>query len=608
MLRHERGLDAEVMWADDGFVVRVPESDTPLDPALLMPDPDDVERLVVAQLGATAMFAARFREAAGRALLLPRRRPGARAPLWQQRKRAADLLAVAARFGSFPIILETYRECLRDVFDLPALVDLLRKVRSRAVRVHTVDVRTSSPFAASLLFGYVANYLYDGDAPLAERRAHALSVDQSQLAELIGEGELRALLDPDALASLERDLQQLPEKYHARAADGVHDLLLRLGDLTPAEIAARAQPGVAAAAVPALLAARRVVSLRIGGETRVIAVEDAARYRDGLGAPLPPGLPAALLEPVRRPDRRPAPPLRAHARPVHGRRSRRAVRPGRRRGRRDAAPPGRRAAGWSRASSGRARAAASGAMPRCCDRCGGGRSPRCARTSSRWSRTCSAASSWAGTALTAPRAGLDALLDAIEQLQGAPLVASVLEREVLPARVAGYAPAQLDTLVSAGEVIWVGVEPLGERDGRIALYLTDQRAALDAASGRGRRPARARGAHRGVPHEARRRLLRPAARRGGRRLPARDGGRAVESRVAGPGHERHAASAARLCVGTGAHAARCARRARPTASARAGSCRRRRRAAGRCSRRRRRRARPPGRRPSRANCWRGTAW
>ncbi|HUU35254.1 MAG TPA: helicase-related protein, partial [Vicinamibacterales bacterium] len=298
MLRHERGLDAEVMWADDGFVVRVPESDTPLDPALLVPDPDDVERLVVAQLGATALFAARFREAAGRALLLPRRRPGARAPLWQQRKRAADLLAVAARFGSFPMILETYRECLRDVFDLPALVDVLTKIRSRAVRVHTVDVRTSSPFAASLLFGYVANYLYDGDAPLAERRAHALSVDQSQLAELIGEGELRALLDPEALATTERDLQHLPAKYHARSTDAVHDLLLRLGDLTPGEIAARALPGVADAAIPALVAARRVLRLRIAGEPRLVAVEDAARYRDGLGAPLPPGLPAALLEPA----------------------------------------------------------------------------------------------------------------------------------------------------------------------------------------------------------------------------------------------------------------------------------------------------------------------
>ncbi len=479
MLRHERGLAADVMWADDGFVVRVPDSDTPLDTALLLPDPDDVERLVVAQLGSTAMFAARFREAAGRALLLPRRRPGMRAPLWQQRKRAADLLAVAARFGSFPMILETYRECLRDVFDVPALVALLTKVRSRAVRVHTVDARTSSPFAASLLFGYVANYLYDGDAPLAERRAHALSVDQSQLAELIGEGELRALLDPGALASIERDLQHLPEKYHARGADGVHDLLLRLGDLTPAEIAARAQPGVAAAAVPALVAARRAVSLRIGGETRLIAVEDAARYRDGLGAPPPQGLPASLLEPVADAV---GDLLRRFAR-THGPFT-------------TAEAAARFAIGVSVTDLALQRLAATGRVVEGEFRPGARGREWCDADVLRSLRRRSLATlrqdvepvephvlgrflvGWHG--LTAPRAGLDALLDAVEQLQGAPLVASVLEREVLPARVAGYTPAQLDTLVSAGEVIWVGVESLGERDGRIALYLTDQRAALMA--------------------------------------------------------------------------------------------------------------------------------
>ena len=477
MLRHERGLDAEVMWADDGFVVRVPDSDTALDTALLVPDPDDVERLVVAQLGSTAMFAARFREAAGRALLLPRRRPGMRAPLWQQRKRAADLLAVAARFGSFPMILETYRECLRDVFDVPALVALLTKVRSRAVRVHTVDARTSSPFAASLLFGYVANYLYDGDAPLAERRAHALAVDQSQLAELIGEGELRALLDPGALTAVEHDLQQLPERYHARTADAVHDLLLRLGDLTADELAARALPGVAAEAVPALVAARRLLPVRIGGEARFLAVEDAARYRDGLGVPLPMGLPASLLETA--PDAT-CDLLRRYAR-THGPFT-------------AAEAAGRFAIGTSVAEATLRRLAETGRVVEGEFRPGGRGREWCDAEVLRSLRRRSLAvlradvepvqphvlgrflAGWQG--LTTPRAGLDALLDAIEQLQGAPLVASVLEREVLPARVAGYTPAQLDTLVSAGEVIWVGLEPLGERDGRVALYLADQRAAL----------------------------------------------------------------------------------------------------------------------------------
>ena len=204
-IRDEAGIDVEVMWSDDGFVVRYPDGERPPDASLLIPDPDEVERLVVRQLGSTAMFAARFREAAGRALLLPRRRPGARAPLWQLRKRASDLLAVAARYGSFPIILETYRECLRDIFDLPALTDILTRVRSRTIRVVTVESRTPSPFSSSLLFGYVANYLYDGDAPLAERRAQALSVDQSQLRDLIGDTELRDLLDEAVLETVESE-------------------------------------------------------------------------------------------------------------------------------------------------------------------------------------------------------------------------------------------------------------------------------------------------------------------------------------------------------------------------------------------------------------------
>ena len=228
------------------------------------------------------------------------------------------------------MILEAYRECLRDVFDLPALVELLTKVRSRTVRVHTVDVQKSSPFAASLLFGYVANYLYDGDAPLAERRAHALSVDQAQLAELIGEGELRTLVDPDALAALERDAQQLPAKYHARSTDAVHDLLLRLGDLSVAEIEARSVPGVAAAAIDELVARRRALPVKVAGEPRLIAVEDAARYRDGLGTPLPAGPAGVAAGAGARRRRGSGAALRAHARTVHGRRGGGAARPRRR--------------------------------------------------------------------------------------------------------------------------------------------------------------------------------------------------------------------------------------------------------------------------------------
>ncbi|HWK11300.1 MAG TPA: DEAD/DEAH box helicase, partial [Vicinamibacterales bacterium] len=234
--RAETGADVETMWTDDGFVVRFPETETPPDPGLLIPASDEIEALVVRQLGGTALFAAKFREAAARALLLPRRRPGGRTPLWQQRKRASDLLAVAARYGSFPIILEAYRECLRDVFDIPALASTLRRIETREVKVATVDSVMPSPFASALLFGYVANYIYDGDAPLAERRAQALAIDQAQLRDLLGDAELRELLDADALAETERQAQQLDERYHARSADGVHDLLLHLGDLTTEEV------------------------------------------------------------------------------------------------------------------------------------------------------------------------------------------------------------------------------------------------------------------------------------------------------------------------------------------------------------------------------------
>jgi ATP-dependent Lhr-like helicase len=476
-LRDERGLDAEVMWSDDGFVVRVPEGDVPLDSSFLVPDPEDVERLVVRQLGATALFAARFREAAGRALLLPRRRPGARAPLWQQRKRAADLLAVAARFGSFPIVLEAYRECLRDVFDLPALVELMTRVRSRSIRVATVDVQKPSPFAASLLFGYVATYLYDGDAPLAERRAQALAVDQDELRDLLGEGELRELMDADALVAIEHDLQCLEERVRARSADAVHDRLLRLGDLSDEEIDLRSAEGIGRSAAQSLVASFRAVRIGIGGEPRLIAVEDAARYRDGLGAPLPPGLPDALLEPV-------ADPLgdliRRYAR-THGPFA-------------EADAARRFGLGTAVVRETLVRLADTGRVVEGEFRPGGHGREWCDAEVLRALRRRSLAVlrrqvepvapevfgrfliGWHG--VSRPRHGLDALLDIVEQLQGVPLVASVLDRDILPARIADYDPALADTLLASGEVVWRGVEPLGDRDGRVALYLTDHAAAL----------------------------------------------------------------------------------------------------------------------------------
>ncbi len=252
-LRNEYGLEVESMWSNDGFVLRVPESDEAIRSEDLLPSPTEVKDLVLRQLGSTSLFAAKFREAAGRALLLPRRRPGVRAPLWQQRKRSADLLAVASRFSSFPIILEAYRECIRDVFDLPALTSIMAGIQRGAIRVTSVTSDRPSPYAASLLFSYVANYIYDGDAPLAERRAQALSIDQSQLEELLGDTDLRELLDPAALDEIEARLQSLEPDYRARHVDGVHDLLLKLGDLTESELEARSESPEVAATINELL-------------------------------------------------------------------------------------------------------------------------------------------------------------------------------------------------------------------------------------------------------------------------------------------------------------------------------------------------------------------
>src|SRR5438270_474113 len=290
------GPAVETMWSEDGFVLRFPETDSAPDIEPLLLEPAEAADLILQQLGSTALFAAKFRESASRALLLPRRRAEGRTPLWQQRKRAYDLLSVASRYRSFPILLEAYRECLRDVFDMPALMEILRNINQRSLRVHTVDSRTPSPFAAALLFSYVANYIYDGDAPLAERRAQALSIDQDQLRELMGDADLRELLDLTAIEETEEQLQSLTDGYKARNLDGVHDLLLRLGDLSREELAARCESDDVANWVTKLLRSRRALEISIASQKRFIAVEDSARYRDALGVPLPPGLPSAFLE------------------------------------------------------------------------------------------------------------------------------------------------------------------------------------------------------------------------------------------------------------------------------------------------------------------------
>jgi ATP-dependent Lhr-like helicase len=476
-IRAAGGPEVETLWGDDGFVLRFPDTDEPPNADWILVEAAEAMQLVLRQLGSTALFAGRFREAAGRALLLPRRRADQRSPLWQLRKRSYDLLSVASRYPSFPLLLEAYRECLRDVFDMPALVEILQEIEQRKLRVHVVETRKPSPFASSLLFSYVANFLYDGDAPLAERRAQALSIDQDQLRELLGEADLRELLDPAAIAEVEEAAQCLAENYRARSADGMHDLCLKLGDLSREELARRVVSPELLTQVDRLIRSRRLLELRIAGEKRLIAAEDAARYRDGLGIPLPPGLATALLEPVAHPVLEL---VRRYAR-THG-------------------PFTLREAADRFALDAEAvehvlrQLAAEGRVLEGGFRPGGLHREWCDAEILRQIRRKSLArlrrevepveqhtlarflTHWQGL-LTPRRTGsahLDALLDAIENLQGAPLPASLLESSILPARIADYVPAGLDTLVAAGEVTWAGVEPIGERDGRIALFLADK--------------------------------------------------------------------------------------------------------------------------------------
>ena len=298
-IRDRFGLEADAIWSDDGIIVHLPDADDPPGAELVLVDPEEAEDLVVAELGASALFGARFRENAARSLLIPRAYPGRRTPLWQQRLKAQSLLEVARRYPQFPVILETYRECLRDVLDVPGLQELLRAIDTRAIGIVEVETQTASPFASSLLFDYVAAYMYEGDTPAAERRAVALSLDRELLRELLGQEELRDLIDPGALEQVEDDLQHRSEHLRARDADALHEVLRRVGDLTAAEAAERAEPPSGADLWLARLEDdRRAVRVRLGGEERWIAAEDAGLYRDALGVVPPGGLPDAFLEDV----------------------------------------------------------------------------------------------------------------------------------------------------------------------------------------------------------------------------------------------------------------------------------------------------------------------
>jgi ATP-dependent Lhr-like helicase len=489
-LRERTGLDVQTMHGDDGIVLRMPDTGDPfggpsfgeeaddvsagaLPPDFAVFEEAEIEPLVTAEVGGSALFASRFRECAARALLLPRRMPGRRTPLWQQRQRSAQLLAVASEYGSFPIVLETMRECLQDVFDVPGLTGLMRDIATRAVRIVEVTTTEPSPFARSLLFGYVAQFMYEGDSPLAERRAAALALDSRLLAELLGQAELRELLDPTVLERTESELQRLAEDRRARDAEGVADLLRLLGPLTGAEVAARCTPAFEAGWLTSLEQARRVIRVRIAGQERWAAIEDAGRLRDALGTPLPVGVPEAFTEPVKDPlgDL-----IARHAR-THG--------------------PFRAAEAAARFGLGVAvttgtleRLAAGGQVVSGEFRPGGCGLEWCGAEVLRMLRRRSLAAlrhevepvppvalarfaiAWQGVAAGNVR-GLDGLVRVVEQLQGASVPASALEKLVLPSRVSDYRPALLDELCAAGEVVWAGHGALPGKDGWISLYLAD---------------------------------------------------------------------------------------------------------------------------------------
>jgi ATP-dependent helicase Lhr and Lhr-like helicase len=472
-VRDTFGLEADAIWSDDGIIVHLPDADEPPGAELVMVEPDEVEELVVGELGASALYGARFRENAARALLIPRAYPGKRTPLWQQRLKAQSLLEVAKRYGQFPIVLETYRECLRDVLDLPGLEWLLRSLHRRELSLIESETQRASPFASSLLFDYVATYMYEGDTPNAERRAAALSLDRDLLRELLGQEELRELIDPAALAEVEADLQRTSDRTRAANADGMHDVLRAVGDLTTAEAQARSIEAVSARRMlEQLEGERRAARMRIGGEERWIAAEDAGIYRDALGAVPPGGLPATFLEPIEDPLGRL---LRRYAR-THGPFT-------------GAEPGGRYALDLGPVLRELERA---GDLVRGELRPEGTEREWCDPEVLRRLRRVSLASlrrevepaekrmlarllpAWQGVDATPPGgAGVDRLREVLISLQGVALAPEVWEQDVLPRRIGAYSQAWLDALCAGGEVVWIGAGALGRSSGRVALYFRD---------------------------------------------------------------------------------------------------------------------------------------
>jgi ATP-dependent Lhr-like helicase len=494
-IREELGLESDAIWSDDGIILHLPDAEEPPGADLILIDPEELEDRVVGELSSSALFGARFRENAARALLIPRARPGRRTPLWQQRLKAQSLLEVARQHPDFPIVLETYRECLRDVLDLPGLTDLLHRLHRREISLVEVETATASPMASSLLFDYVATYMYEGDAPNAERRAAALSLDRDLLRELLGQEELRDLLDPGALAQVEEDLQFLSPLRQATGRDTLHDILRTVGDLTLAEAASRVLARLDAAhMLEELEAERRAIPVRLRQEIRWIVAADAGLYRDALGAAPPGGLPAAFLEDV--PDALP-----------------RLVR-------RYAATHGPFTAAEVRERYGVDCSAVLAELERAGEVVRGELRPLSlvspeARGEREWCdtdvlrriRRASLAvlrkevepvdqralavflPSWQNVDRHPPGgAGVDRLREVLVALQGLALPVEAWERDVLPRRIGAYSPTWMDQLCAAGEIVWIGAGALGRHSGRVAIYLREDLGLLGPPPYRGPEP------------------------------------------------------------------------------------------------------------------------
>lgn len=478
-IRERLGVEGSAVASDDGIIVRIPDAEAePPGAELFVFDPDELEQLVTQEVGGSALFASRFRECAARALLMPRMNPNKRTPLWQQRQRSAQLLEVARRHPTFPVILETLREVLQDVYDLPSLRRLAVSIADRRIRLVETQPSQPSPFARDLLFGYVGAFMYEGDSPLAERRAAALSVDPALLGELLGTVELRELLDPEVIAQFEREAQRLDPERRARGLEGVADLLRMLGPMDAAEIDARLDPetGSASDHLDALIAARRAIPVTVAGTTRVAAIEDAGRLRDALGAALPTGIPVAFLEPLADPlgD------LVARYARTHGPFTTDAVATRFGLGAAVARHTLQRLEHSGRLTSGYFLPEASGTA---------NETEWCDSEVLRRLRMRSLAAIRGSVEPVSPEAyarflpdwqhlgrpleGVDGVLAVIEQFAGVPVPASAWESLVLPSRVRDYSPALLDELTAAGEVIWSGHGTLPGRDGWVSLHPAD---------------------------------------------------------------------------------------------------------------------------------------